>query len=73
MLIFVAIIDSFSHSQTDAPKQADVIIMLGGDVGRLEKAAELYKEGYSDYVIISPEIETIRSQSTEYALELGIP
>lgn len=73
MLIMVVIIDSFNHNKTDSPKQADVIIMLGGDGGRLEKAAELYHNGYADYVMISPEIESIRSQSTEYAIELGIP
>ena len=73
MLMMVVIIDSFNHNKTDSPKKADVIIMLGGDGGRLEKAAELYHNGYADYVMISPEIESIRSQSTEYAIELGIP
>lgn len=73
MLLFVALLDSFNHSKTDTPKPADVIIMLGGDGGRLEKTAELYHSGFADYVIISPEIESIRSQSTEYAIELGIP
>src|SRR5699024_3413213 len=73
MLIMVVIIDSFNHNKTDSPKKADVIIMLGGDSGRLEKSVELYHNGYADYVMISPEIESIRSQSTEYAIELGIP
>ena len=73
MLMMVVIIDSFNHNKTDSPKKADVIIMLGGDSGRLEKSAELYHNGYADYVMISPEIESIRSQSTEYAIELGIP
>src|SRR5699024_12686978 len=72
MLIMVVIIDSFNHNKTDSPKKADVIIMLGGDSGRLEKSVELYHNGYADYVMISPEIESIRSQSTEYAIELGI-
>src|SRR5699024_3404237 len=73
MLMMVVIIDSFNHNKTDSPKKADVIIMLGGDSGRLEKSAELYHNGYADYVMISPEVESIRSQSTEYAIELGIP
>src|SRR5699024_12723654 len=71
MLMMVVIIDSFNHNKTDSPKKADVIIMLGGDGGRLEKAAELYHNENADYVMISPEIESIRSQSTEYAIELG--
>ncbi|WP_166626733.1 YdcF family protein [Jeotgalicoccus sp. S0W5] len=73
LLLFITILDSFNHSKTDTPKQADVIIMLGGGDGRLEKSAELYHKGYADYVMMSPEIESIRSQSTEYAIELGIP
>ena len=73
MLMMVVIIDSFNHNKTDSPKKADVIIMLGGDSGRVEKSAELYHNGYADYEMISPEIESIRSQSTEYAIELGIP
>ncbi|MBF0753486.1 YdcF family protein [Jeotgalicoccus nanhaiensis] len=74
MLIVTSVIDSFNHSETDRPEKADVIIMLGGgDKGRMEKAAELYHEGYADYVIITPESEDIYPQSTEFARELGIP
>lgn len=29
MLIFVAVIDSFNHNETDTPEKSDVIIMLG--------------------------------------------
>lgn len=74
MLIVTSVIDSFNHSETDRPQKADVIIMLGGgDKGRMEKAAELYHEGYADYVIITPESADIYPQSTEFAVELGIP
>lgn len=74
MLIVTSVIDSFNHSGTDTPKKADVIIMLGGgDKGRMEKAAELYHAGYADYVMITPESADIYPQSTEFALELGIP
>ena len=74
MLMMVVIIDSFNHNKTDSPKKADVIIMFGGgDKGRMEKAAELYHTGYADYVIITPESEEIYPQSTEFAIELGIP
>lgn len=74
MLIVTSVIDSFNHSETDTPEKADVIIMLGGgDKGRMEKAAELYREGYAEHVMITPVIESISTQSTEFALELGIP
>lgn len=73
MLLVVAVIDSFNHSDTDTPEKADVIIMLGGgDAGRMEKAAELYHASYADYVMITPESADIYPQSTEFALELGI-
>lgn len=74
MLMVTSVIDSFNHNETDTPEKADVIIMLGGgDKGRMEKAAELYHEGYADYVIITPESKDIYPQSTEFAVELGIP
>lgn len=74
MLMVTSVIDSFNHNETDTPEKADVIIMLGGgDKGRMEKAAELYHEGYADYVIITPESADIYPQSTEFAVELGIP
>lgn len=74
MLMVTSVIDSFNHNETDTPEKADVIIMLGGgDKGRMEKAAELYHEGYADYVIITPESEDIYPQSTAFAVELGIP
>lgn len=74
MLIVASVIDSFNHSKTDTPEKSDVIIMLGGgDKGRMEKAAELYHEGYAEYVMITPAIASLYPQSTEFALELGIP
>lgn len=74
MLMVTSVIDSFNHNETDTPEKADVIIMLGGgDKGRMEKAAELYHEGYADYIIITPESEDIYPQSTAFVVELGIP
>lgn len=74
MLIVTSVIDSFNHNETDTPEKSDVIIMLGGgDTGRMEKAAELYRAGYANYVMITPESAEIYPQSTEFALELGIP
>lgn len=74
MLMVTSVIDSFNHNETDTPEKADIIIMLGGgDKGRMEKAAELYHEGYAEYVMITPAMDTIYPQSTEFALKLGIP
>lgn len=38
---------------SQSPQKADVIIVLSGGAGRVEKAAELYKEGYAPKMILS--------------------
>lgn len=73
MMTFTAVLDSFDHSHTDTPEKSDVIIMLGGGDGRMEKAAELYHDEYGDFIIITPEIASVYSTSAEFALNLGIP
>jgi uncharacterized SAM-binding protein YcdF (DUF218 family) len=37
----------------EKPKNVDVIVVLSGGEGRLEKALELYEKGYSDKLILS--------------------
>lgn len=75
LLIVGFILDSFNHTYTDKPEKSDVIVMLGGgDAGRMMKAAELYHEGYAEYVLITPVVESGNStQSTQLAVDLGIP
>ncbi|SOC37735.1 DUF218 domain-containing protein [Salinicoccus kekensis] len=74
MIAAVSIAESFNHGRSDAPEKADVILMLGGgDGGRMVKAAELYHEGYSEYVVISPALDEYYTQSVQFALDLGIP
>lgn len=74
VLILTSVIDSFNHSQTDTPEKVDLIIMLGGgDEGRMEKSAELYHDGYADFVLITPVVDLLYSQSKKFALDLGIP
>ncbi|SOC37720.1 DUF218 domain-containing protein [Salinicoccus kekensis] len=74
LFIIIVFIESFDHNVNEDPVPADVIIMLGGDdQGRLKKAAELYHEGYADYVMISPLMSEFYSQSREFANALGIP
>ncbi|AKG73482.1 YdcF family protein [Salinicoccus halodurans] len=74
LLLVLMLIDSFNHNYSDAPVQSDVIVMLGGDGGRMQKTAELYRAGYADYVLITPVVETeFLSQSTKLAVAYGIP
>lgn len=60
---------------SESPKQADVIIVLSGGQGRVEKAAELYKAGYALYIILSNAKESASSSGDmlQTALNLGIP
>lgn len=55
----------------EEPKKADVIIVLSGDSGRLEKAAALYKEGYASYVLLTRANE--KEVNVGNAVKLGIP
>ncbi|MFJ8234186.1 YdcF family protein [Ureibacillus sp. NPDC094379] len=55
----------------ETPKQADVIIVLSGDEGRLAKGAQLYKEGYADYVLLTRANEEFITK--EEAINFGIP
>jgi uncharacterized SAM-binding protein YcdF (DUF218 family) len=56
---------------SEEPKKADVIIVLSGGVGRLEKAVELYHAGYGDYLMLSR--ANVPGMTAERALELGVP
>ena len=62
-------------SLTEPPKQADVIIVLSGGAGRVEKATELYKDGYAPYLLLSnsKEIASSVGDMRRTALALGIP
>ncbi|MBW4084536.1 YdcF family protein [Paenibacillus sp. S150] len=58
------------------PQQADVIIVLSGGAGRVEKGAELYgKEGYAPYLLLSnaKEYASTSGDMLRTALALGIP
>lgn len=55
----------------EVPVKVDVIVLLSGDSFRMEKAAELYKAGYADKVLLT---NALASGSTiEYAESFGIP
>lgn len=62
-------------SLTEPPKHADVIIVLSGGRGRVEKAAELYKDGYAPYLLFSNSNESTSASGdmVQTTLALGIP
>jgi uncharacterized SAM-binding protein YcdF (DUF218 family) len=55
----------------EAPVKVDVIVLLSGDSYRMEKAAELYKAGYADKVLLTNALA--RGSTIEYAESFGIP
>ncbi|MEZ2457699.1 YdcF family protein [Salinicoccus roseus] len=75
LLIVISLIDSFDHGYSDEPIESDLIVMLGGgEAARMQMAASLYHEGYADYVLITPVIESDDyNQSSALAMEYGIP
>ncbi|MGN7763264.1 YdcF family protein [Paenibacillus sp. 22594] len=56
-------------------RKSDVIIVLSGGSGRLEKGAELYKENYALYLLLSNAKESTSTSGDvlQTALALGIP
>lgn len=73
ILLIISLIDSLNHNYSDAAEESDLIVMIGGDSGRLKKAAELYKEGYADFVMITPVINSSRTeQNLSTAMTYGI-
>lgn len=60
---------------TQAPRQADVIIVLSGDTGRIDMGADLFKAAYSPYVILSNAEESISASGDmlQTALAMGVP
>jgi uncharacterized SAM-binding protein YcdF (DUF218 family) len=75
LLFFIFFIAGRFLCLTQSPKQADVIIVLSGGQGRVEKGAELYKAGYAPYLLLSNSKELISSSGDmlQTALDLGIP
>ncbi len=78
-LLFVfagtALADSVLPVEAEEPAESDAIVLLGGgDQGRVEKAAELYKEGYADEVLITAaEKDGSISELKTVAKHYGIP
>lgn len=60
---------------SEAPKQADVIIILSGGGGRVEQGVQLFQKGYAPQLLLSnaKEITGPAGDMRETALSLGIP
>lgn len=69
-VIFLSVGDQFLVVD-EQPKESDVIIVLSGGLGRLEKGADLYKEGYAHYVLLTRANEEFITK--EEAIDFGIP
>jgi len=62
----------------EPPRKADVIVVLSGDKGeRTVKGAELFREKYAPYLLVSGGIvyhkTTMAELMKEHAIELGVP
>lgn len=55
----------------EIPRRSDVIVVLSGGEGRLQKGAKLFHDGYGDFVLLSN--STVQSNTTAEAIALGIP
>ncbi|ULG74955.1 YdcF family protein [Macrococcus brunensis] len=67
------LVESLQTTKSDVPIKSDVIVVLNGDTGRIEKAVELYKQGLAPYLILSPADTTKSDDIYQQAIRLGIP
>lgn len=70
LMINGLLFDSLNLGKTDIPEHSDLIVVFAGSEGRLEKAAELYKLGYADKVLLTPANGESNPQA---AVASGIP
>lgn len=55
LIMVGVIVESFIHNDSEKPEDSDVIVVLGGgDQGRMKRAADLYESGYANKVIVTP-------------------
>lgn len=53
LIYMVFVVKNIFFSINNHPEKSDVVIVLSGDLGRLEKGFELYDAGYSDFIMLS--------------------
>ena len=73
VLFFIIMIVKFAGAflvVDEKPVKSDVIIVLSGGEGRLEKGVTLFKEGFAPYLLLS---NGSVDQLYERALQLGVP
>lgn len=72
LLIIMIIVKSVGNFLVvdEKPVKSDVIIVLSGGEGRLEKGVTLYKDGFAPYLLLS---NGSVEQLYERALQLGVP
>lgn len=75
MMIFIFINAGQFLLVKELPTEVDVIIVLSGGNGRIEKAVELYKKGFAPRVVISNSSQLLgdNKDMTQTAILLGIP
>lgn len=71
-IICILLIDSFIHPVNNTAKKVDIIVVLAGDIGRLETASTLYKKGYSNKILLTPVSNSKTGFTRNYAVSLGI-
>lgn len=74
LIVIAVLVESFIVEESDTPEDSDVIVILGGgDQGRVQKAAELYKSGYAGKVLITPAGDRYNSEElTSIARHYGV-
>lgn len=74
LIIIAILVESFTGNESNQPEDSDVIVILGGgDQGRVQRAADLYKSGYSGKVLITPAGDRYNTEElTSIARHYGI-
>ncbi|MGK0576865.1 YdcF family protein [Macrococcus capreoli] len=64
--------ESINYPMLNQAVKSDVIVVLDGGKGRLEKAVELYKKGYARTLIIAPENYKKEGINKNKAINYGV-
>lgn len=72
-ILLSVIFESLILPESNQTIHSDVIVVLNGDTGRIEKGVELYKQGYSNKVLLSPVSNEKNGLNIKKANSLGLP
>ncbi|TDM14924.1 YdcF family protein [Macrococcus bovicus] len=73
LFLSFVLVESLQTTKSDVPIKSDVIVVLNGGSGRIEKAVEIYKQGLASYIILSPADITKPDDIYQQAIRLGVP